>query len=470
MNLIPRALALLTTAALITAPGAQAMEVLKNEKLGLDVYGRGQMIGVAENVPDPFRDNNRVYLFLKQVRLGFKGNYEDLFKFDAQASFGGENANGSNTDLGLLDFVADVPLRRLGEDVTLKIGQFRVPYSREGLTDRGYMPFAERSLANLGSYQSRDYGLALLGTKGVWTGTIGVFSSGGRDVPQRYLPEVLGVPFTAVRFGYNDGIDEDIYHVVATDLDIKRTKKAAYLNAIYMQDTLIGHSSTLQSRTIDKNLLIDTGFNPFINQGGGAGLGTVGGSRTMQRGHLYWLGADAIVRHPLGEGQAVSGEVEGNWGSYQNRFGVLHLANARVQGEYQVQPFAIGLRYAILSMDKASGFLSTSATGTGTTAGGAVLQRINNRLGKPIHEINPSLTWHIKKHNMKVVADLPVILDCPLWYDNRGNAAPLGSQPVGAYAFVDPTSTTQNSLLATPGNGTARRTVVEARMLFQFMF
>lgn len=445
------------------------LEVMKTDKLSLNVYGRAQMIGVGENVPDPYRDNNRVYLFMKQARIGFKGNYEEV-KFDTQFAFGGESANGSNNDLSLLDFVADVPLTKFGDNVWFKIGQFRVPYSREGLTDRGYMDYGDRSIANLGSYQSRDYGLALLGTKGVWTGTFGTFSSGGRDVPQRYLPETLGIPEVVARFGYNDGVDEDIYHVVQTDLKLEKTAKAFFLNGLYMKDTLIGHSSALQVRTIDKNLLTDTGFNPFINQGGGPGLGTIAGTRTMQRGDLWFLGGDAVVRHPLGNGRALEGEIEANWGGYQNRFGVIHIANARVQGAYQFQPFEMGLRYAVLDMDEKSGFLTTSNTTTGSAAGGTVLRVIDNHLGEPIHEITPSVTWHIKDHNMKVVTDVPIYLNCPVWYDNMGNVVPLGSQPLGGYAFPDPTSTTQNSILATPGNSTARKTVVEVRMMFQFMF
>ncbi len=450
-------------------PNAGALELVKNDKLTLITYGRAQMIGVGQYVPDPYRDHMRVYLFMKQARLGFKGLYEDV-KFDTQFAFGGENANGNNNDLGMLDFVADIPLKKLGEDTWFKIGQFRVPYSREGLTDTGYMDYASRSVANLASFQSRDYGLALLATKGVWTGTVGTFSSGGRDVPQRYLPERLGLPYLVTRFGYNDGFDEDIYHVKSAVLDVDRTAKAVMINAIYMQDTLIGHSSALQSRTIDKNLLIDSGFNPYINAGGGPGLGTIGGTQTLQRGNMWWLGADAAIRRPLGKDKSVSGEVEGNWGGYQNRYGVIHAANARAQVAYQVNPFSIGVRYGALFLDRKSGFLTTSATGTGTAAGGTVNRVINNGLGAPIHEITPAMTWHFKGHNMKLVADLPIIINCPLWYDRMGTALPLGSQPVGAYAFPDPTSTTQNSVLATPGNETARRTVVQGRMMFQFMF
>jgi hypothetical protein len=448
--------------------------VYKTDKLSLDVYGRGQMLGNLEFVPDPYRDHARVYLFMKQARIGFKGNWEDV-KFDTNFAFGGEVPNPANNDLSMLDFVADVPLKPLGEDTWFKIGQFRVPYSREGLTDRGYLDWADRSLANLGSNQSRDYGMAILATRGTWTGTFGTFSSGGRDVPQRYLPERFGVPYMVARFGYNDGVDEDIYHVVQTDLDLKRTTKAFYFNALYMQDTLIGHSSALQSRTTDKNLLIDTGFNPYINQGGvttnatAQPLGTIAGTGTMSRGLMWFIGGDAVYRKPLGEGRAVEVEAEANWGSYQNRFGVLHVANARIAGDYQIAPFEIGLRYAVLAMDKKSGFLTTSATGTGSNAGVTVNRVINNNLGTAIHEVAPSVTWHRRAHNIKVVADLPVYINCPLWIDKKGNVPAL-NQSVGAYAFPDPTSTTQNSLLATPGNFTVRRTVVEARMMFQFMF
>lgn len=450
-------------------PSAHGLDIVKNDKTTVSTYGRAQMIGVGQYVPDPFRDHMRIYLFMKQARIGFRGSHEEV-KFDTQFAFGGEISNPTNNDLGLLDFVADVPVPKLGDSTWFKIGQFRVPYSREGLTDTGFMDFGARSVSNLASNQSRDYGLALMATKGVWTGTFGTFSSAGRGVPQRYLPERFGLPYMVARFGYNDGLDEDIYHVVSSDLDVKRTVKSVMFNGIFMQDTLIGHSSALQTRTIDKNLLIDTGFNPFINQGGGAGLGTVAGAQTMQRGNMWFLGADAAIRHPLGAGKSVSGEIEGNWGGYQNRYGVIHIANARTQAQYNDKKFGVGIRYGALFMDKKSGFLTTSATGAASAAGGTVNRVINNNLGAPIHEITPALTWRFKGHNMKLVADLPIYLNCPLWYDRMGNVSPLGSQPVGTYAFPDPTSTTQNSLLATPGNQTARRTVVQGRMMFQFMF
>jgi hypothetical protein len=425
-----------------SVPGtARAMELLRTEKFDLDFVGRGQMIGVGELVPDPLRDNMRVYLFLKQARLGFNGRYED-YTFETQAAFGGENANGSNTDLGLLDFVADIPLKPLGDGAFLKIGQFRVPYSREGLTDRGYMNWGERSIMNMASYQGRDYGLALLKTSGNLTGTLGLFSAGGRDVPQRYLPERLGVPEVVARFGWNDGVDKDIYHVKGTDLDLERTAKAVYVNGLYMQDTLIGHSTVLNVRTIDKNLLIDSNYNPYISAGPNLANGNAG---TLQRGHIWFVGGDAVIRHPLGAGRAVEAEAEVNWGGYDNRYGGLHIASARGQVGYQLNPYHIGLRYAVLMMDKGVNY---------RTAG----RQHSPAVGSAIHEIAPALTWHYRKHNVKVVADAPIQLNMPVFHEGG----------VGSYVFAQQPG--QVTLLSTPGNTVRRRTIVQGRMMFQFMF
>ncbi|MBI4348629.1 MAG: hypothetical protein HY553_17455 [Elusimicrobia bacterium] len=420
---------------------ADAVEVIRNDKLSIDLFGRGQMIGVGEVVPDPVRDNLRVYLFLKQARLGFRGNFEDV-KFETQLAFGGENANGANTDLGLLDFVADVPIKPLGDGTILKMGQFRVPYSREGLTDRGAMSWGERSIMSMAAYQGRDYGLALLKRRGRLVGTAGVFAAGGRDVPQRYLPETLGVPQLTVRVGYDDGVDEDPYHVKGTDLELARTAKAVYLNALYMKDTKIGHSTVLNVRTIDKNLLVDSNWNPFIAAGPGLANGT---PATLQRGDLWFVGGDAALRHPLGTGKAVETEAEVNWSGYSNRFGSLHIGSARAQAAYRFDPYQLGVRYAALLLDR----------GTNYRTGG---RQYSPAVGSVIHEITPSLTWHVRKHNVKVVADAPVYLNMPVFHEPA----------VGSYVFAQQPG--QVTLLATPGTTVKRTTVVQARMMFQFQF
>jgi hypothetical protein len=443
----------------------------------LDIYGRAQMIGTGEIVPDPKAAHERVYLFLNEARLGLKGQYEDLFKYEMQLDFGGESINGSNTNMSLLDMVADIPTRPLGENAIFKIGQFRVPYSREALTDDGFTDFTDPSIANAAASQGRDYGLALMDTFGNIRGTIGTFTGGGRNVPQRYLPEQIGVPYMVARVGYDDGADVDIYHVVGHQVDMKRDSKAFYVNAIYMQDTRIGHSTALGVHTIDDNLLIDPNYNPYLKWGDTTdATGAVCSAITCERGHIFLLGTDGVVRHRIDDKHSLELEYEGNWGGYWNQFGVIHIASARAQAQYTTGKFDFALRYAVLSMGDNSGFLVGSAAAAaqnpaystqvgGTAKSGAFVY--NEQMGEPIHEITPSVTYRFKNDCMKVVASVPLFLNAPLWIDNAD----------GTYVFTDPTpsgATTltndQGSVLQTAGNSTERRFIPEARVMFQFQF
>jgi hypothetical protein len=454
--------------------GVQVVSTYKNK---LDIFGRAQLIGTGEIVPDPKAAHQRVYLFLNEARFGIKGQFEDLFKYEMQMNFGGESINGSNTDMSLLDMVADIPLRAMGENMIFKIGQFRVPYSREALTDEGYMDFTDPSIANAASFQGRDYGLALMDTFGNIRGTFGTFTGGGRNVPQRYLPEQIGIPYMVARVGYDDGADIDIYHVVGTDLDLKRDSKAFYVNAIYMADTRIGHSTALGVHTIDDNLLIDPNYNPYLKWGDTtASSGALCSAITCERGQLFFLGTDGVVRHRIDENHSLEMEYETNWGGYQNRFGVIHIAGGRAQVQYRSGHLEYGLRYAILSMGDNAGFIVGSAAAAaqnpaystqvgGSKTSGAYVY--NEQMGTPIHEITPSVTYHFKNHHLKVVASVPLFLNAPLWIDKTD----------GTYVFTDPTpsgattlTTDQGSVLQTVGNSTERKFIPEARVMFQYMF
>lgn len=455
-------------------PFDRGVTAVNNDKLGLDIWGRGQMIGVNEIVSDPVHGSghDRVYEFLKEARMGLNGRYEDLFNYQIEFAYGGENQNTSQSSAGgyeLMDFVADVPVKALGDNTYVKLGQFRVPYGREELGDEGYQQFADRSIANLAANHGRDFGLAIVDTIDKWTGTIGTFPDGGRDIAQRYLPENMGVPEVVARAGYNDGVDADIYHVMGTDRKLTRNTKAFFVNGLYESDTRIGHSTALLSHVNDSNLLEATSYNPFINRADIPNLAntTTGicSATSCERGQLWNVGGDAVYRHPLGGGRAVEFEGQADWGGYQNRFGVLHIASARAQADYQVGKWEIAARYAVLSMDAKAGFLSTTLSSNGTPVPGATgTDQYTPGMGKPIHEITPSITYHFRNHTMKVVADLPIYLDAPLFVDHSD----------GAYVFADQGGASpgwnEDSVLTTAGNSMLRRTTVEGRMLFQFQF
>ncbi len=446
----------------------RGITLVSNDKLALDIWGRGQLIGVGEIVPETAHgaDHERVYEFLQEARMGFNGKYEDLFNYQIEFAYGGENQNTLQPMAGgydLMDFVADVPVKALGENTIVKLGQFRVPYGREELTDEGYNDFANKSIAFYATNHGRDFGLAIMGTSdsGKWTGTLGTFPDGGRDIAPRYLPEELGVPELVFRAGYNDGVDKDIYHVMGTDRKLNRVTKAFFINGLFETDTRIGHSTALLSHSVDSNLLEDTSYNPYIQRSNN-NVGTCS-AQTCERGMLWNVGADAVYRRPLGDGHAYELMGEANWGGYQNAAGVLHIASALGQGDYQIGPWEISARYALLSMDSKAGYLSTTAPGSAPVSpvpGVAGLYDVNPGMGKPIHEITPSITYHFKGQAMKLVADMPIYLDCPVYIDHTD----------GTYVFADSTGLNEDSVDTAAGNTSYRRAVVEGRMMFQFQF
>ena len=464
----------------------RGITLVKNDKLALDIWGRGQMLGVGQYVSEPVKGaaHERVYEFLKQARVGFNGKYEDLFNYQIEIGLGGENQNSSQSSAGgydLMDFVADVPVKALGENTIVKLGQFRVPYGREALGDEGYQDFADRSIANLATNHGRDFGLAIMGTHDKLTGTIGTFPDGGRDIAQRYLPENMGIPEIVARVGYNDGVDADIYHVMGTDRKLTRDTKAFYLNGLFETDTRIGHSTALQSHSVDSNLLEDKNYNPYFDRANNGSLASnasgICSANSCERGKLWNVGGDAVYRHPIDNSHAVEVEGQADWGGYNNRFGTLHIASARGQVALQAGSWEIGARYAVLSMDSNAGNLTVTGT-AGIPAGETVNNsRVSGNggsntttqwtpgMGLPIHEITPSITYHFRGHTMKLIADLPIYLDCPLIIAANDGAYVFPDQGGGSPGW-DQIGSAEGGL----GNSMVRRTSVEARMMFQWQF
>lgn len=429
-------LALALVAALTAASPAAAGELVATDTFGLDAHGRLQWLAVGQSLDDDFRNDQRLYLFMKQARVRLNGRYEET-KFDIQWAYGGEDIVAANPGvaLSLLDFSFDVPLVA---GTRLKVGQFRVPYGRERLTDSGTLNFADRSIQALGFNWNRDVGAAVHTVRGKFTGTAGVFTGGGRDVPQRYLPEIIGSPMLVARVGYNDGVDESAYEVAERGPRPGRATRAVYANALYVKDSLIGHSTVLNVRSTDKSLLVNANWNPFIAQA------------PLLRGTIWQAGGDAVIRKPVGA-TTVNAAVEVNYARFTNQYGRLDLKGGRVQVGAARGPVELNVRYAALYPD-------TAMANTFTVAGSATPQ--HSRLvesDKPMREITPSIAWAWRR-NVTLVADLPVLLDMLVFKENR----------LGTYvASEQPDQTT----VVKPGAGSVeRQTVIEGRLLVQFTF
>src|SRR5258708_5642944 len=182
------------SAALLPQLARADVPVLKTDEAQLNLGGRAQALGLGQQLDDPYRNNARVFLFLKEARVRANGNYQD-FTFNAEATLGGEEAVVGTTgvSLSLLDLSVNLPLRFWNKSY-VKVGQFKVPYGRERLTYSGEAQFIDRSIQDLGFRVGRDVGISVNLFPGPLTIIAGVFTGGGRAAPPRDRPEVPGVP------------------------------------------------------------------------------------------------------------------------------------------------------------------------------------------------------------------------------------------------------------------------------------
>lgn len=438
-----KSVALLVAALVGVSPGAFALELLntkdpvKIDDASLNLDGRLQFFGHGQFVKDPFRNDGRLFLFLKQARLRIHGNVESV-KYDMQLAFAGEDEvkTGQNASLNLLDFNFDVPLPVDG--LWLKVGQFKAPYSRERLTNGGKQIFAERSFNNLAFRVGRDVGGAVYAKGEKFAGTLGVFTGGGRDVPERYLPEKLGFPMTVVRVGYDDGIDEDLFDIDSTVGQTDRVRKAVYANALWMHDTAIGHNVVLGLKTSEIPLILNKNWNPFL------------GRAPLDRGNLVQAGGDAVIRAPW-RGMTVMGSIEGNYAAFSNNYGRIELSGGVGSVGVAKGRWEFATRYAYLLLDK------DMITPASTNPPPGLKKIVTDRT--PVQEITPSITYHLTRGRSKLIFDLPVLCNTPV----------VVEKGLGTYVLI-PEQPDQTGTANGAGNYIARRTVVAGRMIYQLTF
>lgn len=416
----------------LLAPGIARADigVAQNKDADLSIGGMTQVLGFGQSLNDPTTNNNRAYLFMKEARFRVNGRYQD-FKLNVEMALGGENAIAATTgvSLGLLDLDVDIPLSFIGQNTYVRVGQFKVPYGRERLTYSGSAQFLDRSIADQAFRIGRDVGAAIVLHPGKLALIGGLFTGGGRDVPpQHYLPERLGVPQLVVRAGYGDA-DDDLL-VLKNELHPGALKSAFFVNGMYTKDSTVGHSSVLNVKLADKSWIINSNWNPYIGQS------------PLSKGDWWQVGADATVRTPLAEQLSFAGEAEVDWAGFSNDYGVLHSAGGHAQGGVAFRNFEVAVRYAVVFPDKhfASG-------------GQAITTN-----GDPLHEITPSAAWYISGQNLKLVADLPILLQTPVFNEKN----------VGSYVSTELPD--QAAILKSPANNVGRQNIVEARLMFQAAF
>lgn len=405
---------------------ANAVEILKTENSSFNLGGRFQLYGVGQRVTDPYKQNERAFLFLKQARLMAYGEFED-YRFYTEWAMGGEEAvKNLNSSMSLLDYRADIPVVN---SVCLRAGQFKAPFGREALTDDGSQNFTERSINNLTGMLGRDVGVAVVLQQKGYMGTLGIFTGGGRDNPERYLPEELGIPLVVARVGY-DSEGEDPYNYKNNQVAAKDPGAfAAFLNLAYMEDSKVGHSSVLNVKASDRSLLLNPVWNPYMAQ------------TPYSRSHVLQGSIDVQKNFTAGSLPS-SAELELTHSEFANDFGTLQVNGARIAGVTAYSnDIELGLRYA--AVYPSNDFKNGGRMITGSD---------------PFQEVTASLNYFHRRFS-RFTFEAVFHLNTPV----------ITEPGVGSYVLVEQPD--QASLVKAPTNGYVERQFVPAgKFMYQLSF
>jgi hypothetical protein len=234
------------------------------------------------------------------------------------------------------------------------------------------------------------------------------------------------------RVGIGD-LDKDPFYLRQSDPHPDQFRYQLSVSGLFTQDSTIGHSTLLNVKSVDKSILIDSDWNPFIAKGG------VG---RFSQGDWYQVGADAAVRSPLGGSWSFEGEAQVDKAGYSNGYGSVTIEGARAQIALTYDVIQVGLRYDVL-------FPSDQFANSGVKITG----------GQPIQEITPGVTYYILGNQLKVVADAPLLLNVPVFTEPH----------VGQYVGTE-LQDQATVLAAATGGSVVREFVPQARLMLQGQF
>ncbi|MDA0990342.1 MAG: porin [Verrucomicrobia bacterium] len=385
--------------ALGTTRTALGAAMADDEKL-LNVNGQLQLHGIVENVDDPYSDSTRLFLFLRQARLSVNGEYMDS-KYEIEWMLGGEEVPERNSVMSLLDAYIITPLN---DDVNVKLGQFKVPYGRERLLDSGKAFNVNRSIGNNYFNIGRDVGMALQREGDQLSGAIGMFTGGGINIPERYIPEDIGVPMFVARVGINNGVDADVFTPVDATSAKDHSGFAAYVNGMYNKDSRVGHSTPLNVKYFDKSLMLNSDYNPYI-------------SAHDEKSEFYQFGADVAWLGEVGDDAHLLLSAEGHISTFDNNLGSLETVGGLVAANVILENSSVGVRYGYVEPDSDMAYTETIPA---PMPGGAPSTKLHKITNKAIHEITSSIVYFVPDTAVKVIAEFSYQMDVPVAVE-KGN-------------------------------------------------
>lgn len=399
--------------AILTLTGAvhmaQAIELKAGENT-VNINGQLQLHGVLEGVDDPWNNDQRLFLFLRQARLSINGDYKKA-KYEVEWMLGGEEVPENNSVMSLLDAYVDVPV--LNDAFQLKLGQFKVPYSRERLLDSGDSFNVNRSIGNNFFNIGRDVGVAVHKEEGLFSGALGMFTGGGINIPERYIPEDIGVPMFITRLGVNNGLDDDVFTPAGVEGATDRSGYAAYLNLMYNKDSRVGHSTPLNVKYYDKSLILNSDWNPYVKARG-------------EKSEFYQIGADVAWQTALTDEASLLTSAEAHLSSFDNNQGGIENIGATIAANVIMEDWSVGLRYGVVEPDSEMAYTQKVPA---AEEGGQDTENLIPITSDPIHEITSSLVYSLKDYSIKLIAELSYQIDVPVSLEKGNGVYNLMRQP-----------------------------------------
>lgn len=456
-----KSLVLMAMLAAFLAPVAFGINVVSNERATFNINGTFQALGFIQasgdtNVNNPayvggYKSDIRPFVFMKMARLGLNGTF-DRWRYNMQMTFGPETsvnakASGAFVFLDLLDASVDIPLFPKS---FLRVGQFKVPSSLEALTTETELPFADFSLGYNSYQMGRDVGAILALNPGIFSAAAGFFVGAGRNIPERYLPSKVGVPLLILRAGIDTGLNEDVLTMRPTFSPVEKFALAAHVNALFEQDSRVGHGGMFSQKVADAPLLFNSSWNKYY-------------SSTYYSTYMQ-VGGDVAFKAPVGE-NTLGVQLEGNYSIYSptNQLTQTNVTmlGGRAQVTFSTKKVDFALRYSILLPDQnfPNSILTTASTGTSvststvvvnttpstntvtttTTTTGGGLNRIvywqngttavTNQVDPgAMHEITPSVTFRFTDF-FRVIVDVPLYFNMIRTYEAGNGPYVIGDMP-----------------------------------------
>ncbi len=168
----------------------------EDDKFSLKINNRIQFQGYYDETSEPIGRSYRI----RRARLYFAGNgFFPWLKYKIQLTMEG-------SQIAVRDFYLDFAYKK---EIYPRIGQYKVPFSREYLTSSSSLQLVDRSIVNSEFSAGRDMGFSLYGNiKNRFEYGVGIFNGAGKNSTNRdddfiYVGRIMWTPTGEFKYSHS---------------------------------------------------------------------------------------------------------------------------------------------------------------------------------------------------------------------------------------------------------------------------